>query len=267
MRDANPSVHQEMFVCELRARREAVKLSRNKLATALGCTPQWLAKVETFEKPPSEGLADDLDTYFQAGGMFRRTWEKHAEERRRGLIPSGFRPLVEAERDVSQLSIFAPLVVPGLLQTEELARLILGTEHRREKTEELVALRMERQTILEKVDPPWIFLLLREAVIRDLPPRIRKGQCRRLLEVLEESNFCIQIIPRRFAVTQSSGFQLLSFPEGEDVAYVDAACGYGQMIREPAEVQRVIKSFNMIRATALPSDESMALIRAIMEGV
>jgi transcriptional regulator with XRE-family HTH domain len=50
-----PSPYQEMFVTEMRARREAACLSRNKLAEALGCTPQWLAKVESFEKPPSEG--------------------------------------------------------------------------------------------------------------------------------------------------------------------------------------------------------------------
>jgi hypothetical protein len=54
-RDTNPSAYQDAFVNELRARREASGLSRNKLAAALGCTPQWIAKVETFEKPPSEG--------------------------------------------------------------------------------------------------------------------------------------------------------------------------------------------------------------------
>jgi hypothetical protein len=81
-RDTNPSTYQEVFVTELRARRDIAGLSRNKVAAALGCTPQWLAKVETFEKPPSEGLADDLDTYFQTGGMFRRLWEKHVEARK-----------------------------------------------------------------------------------------------------------------------------------------------------------------------------------------
>ncbi len=265
-RDTNPSAYQEMFVNELRARREASGLSRNKLAAALGCTPQWIAKVETFEKPPSEGLADDLDTYFRLGGSFRRMWEKHLEARRQGLIPSGFRPLAEAEQEVSRLSIFAPLVVPGLLQTEEHARLILGTEHMSEKTEELVSLRLERQKIFDKSDPPWLFLLLREAVLRDLPAQIRKGQCQRLLEMLREPNFCMQLIPPRFGVTQSSGFQLLSFHGSSDVAYVDGACGHGQMITDPREVHRVAVSFNVIRATALPADESEPIIRAIMEG-
>ncbi|OLT38446.1 hypothetical protein BJF79_26775 [Actinomadura sp. CNU-125] len=64
------TTYQEVFVAELRVRRENAGLSRNKLAQALGCSPQWISKIETFEKPPSEGLAEDLDTFFAASGLF-----------------------------------------------------------------------------------------------------------------------------------------------------------------------------------------------------
>ncbi|GAA2149912.1 helix-turn-helix domain-containing protein [Actinomadura napierensis] len=264
-RDTNPSVHQETFVSELRARREAAKLSRSKLAVALGCTPQWLGKVESFEKPPSEGLADDLDTYFHAGGMFRRTWEKHAEARKRGLIPSGFRPLAEAEPEASQFSIFAPLLMPGLLQTEEHARMVFGAEQRADKAEELLVVRMERQAIFAKAEPPLMFVLIREAVIRDLHAEIKKGQCRRLLDVLGEPNVSIQLIPVGAHVFQGSGFQVLSFDEGPDVVYVDGAGAHGQMITEAASVRRLTVLFNMIRSAALSARESEDLIRTIME--
>jgi len=93
---------QKSFVIEMRARREAAGLSRYKLAERLGC-PQWLGKVENFEKPPSEGPTDDLDTFFATGGTFRRLWEQMVEARRLGLIPSGFRPLAEAERESVQI--------------------------------------------------------------------------------------------------------------------------------------------------------------------
>ncbi|TDC58309.1 XRE family transcriptional regulator [Actinomadura sp. KC345] len=125
-RDTNPSAYQDMFVSELRARREASGLSRNKLAAALDCTPQWIAKVETFEKPPSEGLADDLDTYFKTSGTFDRMWAKHVMARKQGLIPTGFRPLIEAEKGTLEMSTYEPLLIPGLFQTEEYARLVLS---------------------------------------------------------------------------------------------------------------------------------------------
>ncbi|MBE1534269.1 helix-turn-helix domain-containing protein [Actinomadura algeriensis] len=110
------TAYQEVFVVELRARRNSENLSRNKLAQALGCTPQWLAKVENLEKPPSEGLAADLDTYFACDGMFHRIWVNHAQARRDNLIPTGFRPLAEMEKDAEEISIYEPLLVTGLVQ-------------------------------------------------------------------------------------------------------------------------------------------------------
>ncbi|WP_242901049.1 helix-turn-helix domain-containing protein [Actinomadura terrae] len=250
---------------ELRARRDIAGLSRNKVAAALGCTPQWLAKVETFEKAPSEGLADDLDTYFQTGGMFRRLWEKHQEARKHGLIPSGFRPLAEMEPEVTQFSMFAPLLVPGLFQTEENARLVFLAEQRADKAEQLLAVRMERQSLLAKADPPLVFLLIREAVIRDLHPEIREGQCKRLLDLAAEQNVSIQVIPSKARVFQGSGFQVLSFNDSADVVYVDGAGGNGQMVTDLAEVRRLTILFNMIRSAALAAEESGELIRTIME--
>ncbi|WP_157610406.1 helix-turn-helix domain-containing protein [Spirillospora albida] len=264
---ADCSPFQEVFVSELRARREMAGLSRNKLAAALGCTPQWIAKVETFEKAPSEGLADDLDTYFEAHGAFRRMWERHMEVRRRGLIPSGFRPLAEAEPDASQFSIFAPLLIPGILQTEEHARMVFEAEQPPDKVEELLSLRMARQSIFAKPQPPLVFLLLREAVVRDLREEIREEQCKRLIDMAQMLNVSIQIIPTRARVFQGSGFQLLSFDESADVAYVDGASGYGQMLTKPASVRRLAVLFNLIRSTALSAEDSEHLIRSTMESV
>ncbi|MFD0683264.1 helix-turn-helix domain-containing protein [Actinomadura fibrosa] len=266
-RDSGPTAYQEMFVIELRARREMAGLSRNKLAEALGCTPQWIAKVETFEKPPSEGLADDLDTYFECHGTFRRLWEKHIEVRKRGLIPKGFRPLAEAEPDASQLSIFAPLLIPGLLQTEEHARFVFESEQRADKVEEVLTLRMERQRIFARANPPWLFVLLREAVLRDLHACVRVGQCKRLLDMMAEPNVAIQVIPTTARVFQGGGYQLLSFDASADVAYVDGVSGFGQMLTEPPDVRRLNMLFNMIRSTAMSADDSGSFIRSIMESV
>lgn len=265
-RDANPSVHQEMFVSELCARREAVKLSRNKLAAALGCTPQWLAKVEAYEKPPSEGLADDLDTYFQAGGMFRRTWEKHIEVRRRGLIPSGFRPLIEAEKDADEISIYEPVLIPGLFQTEEYARLVLSASRRLDKLEELVSIRMERQSLFNKVNSPWVFLLIREPVIRDLHPQVLVGQANRLSELAELPNVSLQVLPTHAMVFHSAGFQILGFPEARPIVYMEGSGGHGQMLSSPDVVRRLVVDFNLARSEALTTEDSMRLIRAIVKG-
>ncbi|MFA1545004.1 helix-turn-helix domain-containing protein [Actinomadura chokoriensis] len=265
-RDTNPSAYQEMFVTELRARRESSGLSRNKLAAALGCTPQWISKVESFEKPPSEGLADDLDTYFQADGTFRRMWEKHAEVRKRGLIPSGFRPLIEAEKETDQVNIYEPLLIPGLFQTEDYARLVLSANRRPDKLEELVSIRLERQAVLDKASPPLIFLLIREAVIRDLHPDVILGQCKRLLDLAERPTISVQIVPTRARLFHPAGFQILGFPREGSIAYMEGTGEHGQTLTIPEAVRKLAVLFNLARSEALSAEESMALIRTHMEG-
>ncbi|GGV15711.1 transcriptional regulator [Actinomadura cremea] len=264
--DNGATPYQEIFVSEMRIRREAGGLSRNKLAQLLGCTPQWLAKVEAYDRPPSEGLADDLDTYFKSDGLFRRLWEKHAEARKRGLIPKGIRPLTIAEQKATQLFIFAPLTIPGLLQAEEYARIVLSAEQRASKLEEFLAVRMERQRIFERSDPPLMFVMIREAVIRDLPSEAVTAQCKHLLGMMESPNISIQVIPSQAPVFQGGGFQLLSFNAGPDAAYVDGASGYGQTFTDPQDVRRLTVLFNLIRSTASSTAETANLIRTIMEG-
>lgn len=266
-RDPNASAYQEMFVNELQARREAAGLSRNKLAAALGCTPQWLAKVENFEKHPSEGLAHDLDTYFQTGGTFRRMWGKHMEARKNGLIPSGFRPLIESEKDACQISIYEPVLITGLFQTEEYARLVLSSGPHPDSVDELVAIRMERQAVLRGPAPPVVFLLLRESVLRDVPPEVRAGQCKHLLDLAGQPNISIQLLPACASVFEATGFQVLAFPESADVAYIEGAAGNGQMLADAAAVRILTIRFNVARSEALSVRESAALIQTIMEGM
>lgn len=256
---------QKSFVVEMRARREAAGLSRHRLAESLGCTPQWLAKVEHFDKSPSEGLADDLDTYFKTGGTFRRLWEQMLEVRRQGLISSGFRSLIDAEKQVSEISYYEPLLIPGLFQTIEYARLQISVGLRPEKVEELVGIRMDRQKLLERDDPPWLFLLIREAVIRDLPAEVKEGQCKRLLDLLELPKVSIQIVPTGAHVFLPTGFQVLRFEGGPDVAYVEGSGRNAQMLTDGSAVRRLAVLFSVTRSAALPGEETGGLVRTIME--
>jgi len=256
---------QKSFVVEMRARREAAGLSRCKLAESLGCTPQWLAKVENSDKAPSEGLAEDLDTFWTTGGTFHRLWEQMAEARRQRLIPSAFRPLVDAEQEAVQIGIYEPLLIPGIFQSEEYARRVLGTGFHQEKLEDLLSIRMGRQKLYEKADPPVIFLVIREAVIRDLPAEVRTDQCKKLLDLMSWQKVFVQIIPTGTHVFEPSGFQVLSFADSADIAYVEGANGHGQMFVRAEEVRGLDVLFNVIRTIALSVEETRHLVETIME--
>ena len=164
------------------------------------------------------------------------------------------------------MSVYEPLLIPGLFQTEDYARLVLSAGLCPDKADELVAIRMDRQALLRQENPPWVFLVLREAVIRDLHPEVRLGQCKRLLELMGELHISIQLIPTHAKVFHESGFQVLSYKHMPDVAYVDGVGGYGQMVTDTYDVRRLTLLFNVIRSAALAVADSEDLIRKIMEG-
>ncbi|ROO91332.1 helix-turn-helix protein [Actinocorallia herbida] len=257
---------QRAFADELTARREAADMSRAKLAEVLGCTRQWLDKVETLKSSASSALADDLDTYFATGGSFRRLWNRFDDARKQGLIPRGYRPIIDAEQSANRISVFEPVVITGLMQTEDLARLMHQSAERPEQTDELVAIRMERQRLLDRPDAPWFTLVMREAVLRDLPKALKEQQCKHLLDRLENPKISIQIVPREEPAFTAAGFHLLSFEDEPDVAYLDAAGGHGQIVSDFREVGLLAVLFNRIRATALSARESARLIHLISEG-
>lgn len=119
-RESGPDPLLDTFADELRYRRENAALSRNRLAEALGCTPQWVAKVEGCEKPPSEAFAQDLDTFFATGGLFHRQWQKIRKYRRDRVLLPGFPQYLDLEARAVLIRAFNPQLVSGLLQTEGL---------------------------------------------------------------------------------------------------------------------------------------------------
>ncbi|MBC6465980.1 transcriptional regulator [Actinomadura alba] len=74
--DFTPDPLIRAFGALLRRYREAAGLSRRQLAEALGCSYQWIEKMETGKKPSIDS-AIDLDTFFK---IPEKTFQTLAEE-------------------------------------------------------------------------------------------------------------------------------------------------------------------------------------------
>ncbi|MFG2249519.1 DUF5753 domain-containing protein [Spirillospora sp. NPDC048823] len=175
-------------------------------------------------------------------------------------------PLINAEKEAAQISVYEPVLITGLFQTEEYARLVFSHGLQRDKLDELVAIRMERQAVLTAPNAPMVFLLIRESALRDVPSEVRLGQCKRLLELAELPNISIQVLPACAYVFQPTGFQILTLERSADVAYIEGTGRNGQMLTDVTAVQNLTVLFNVARSEALSATESAALIRTIMEG-
>ncbi|MEV0405620.1 helix-turn-helix transcriptional regulator [Actinoallomurus sp. NPDC050550] len=254
------------FGAVLRGHREAAGLSRPALANALGCTPQWIEKLETAQRAPSEATSEDLDTYFKTPETFHRMWVEIRRAGKHAELPPGFSGFVELEAKATIMYIFENMVITGLFQTPAYAHEVLKVGRKEKVTEQLVTTRLERQQILAREDPPEIILVLDEwALHRPIGEQeTRKEQIGRLIELAQQPNITIQIVPSQTGTYAGlpGAFTLLSFEEGPDLVYVGGHVE-DRMIDQSDKVRGHELRFNLIRGAAMSADDSLKLLRTV----
>ncbi|MGW7004979.1 helix-turn-helix domain-containing protein [Streptomyces sp. NPDC054933] len=250
------------FGSEVQLERERLGMSRADLGKEAHCGYSLVAKIETGERVPSLEFAETCDRVFPyANGRFSRLWPLAI----RIAFPPWFRRYVELEWKATAVNMFHPVLLPGLVQTENYARAVLRTL-RPTNLEDLVTLRMERQRILAREKPARLWLVLNGAVLRNMvgDKDIMREQLGRLRELAEIPSNRVQIIQDegRHSAPVVSPFGLLSFSEGADVVHVD---GFpkGYVLAEPDDVAAAHDAYDLLKAMAQPPDESAQLIDSI----
>src|SRR3954470_10894329 len=115
------------------------------------------------------------------------------------ILPSWFEGYIGLEEAASRIRSYEVQFVPGLLQTEEYARAVTLLGHPdapAHEVERRVGLRMRRQTLLQAEEPPHLWAVVDEAVLRRPlggVPVMRK-QLKHLLEMTESPNVTLQVV-------------------------------------------------------------------------
>jgi transcriptional regulator with XRE-family HTH domain len=269
-RELDPSAGPlQFFGAELRRARAASGLSQDQLGQRLGYSAAQVGKVETGERAPSQDFAHGCDQTFPgAGGLFTRIYQ--LARRWDGGHPSWFAEWIEAERRATSLCWWEPLLIPGLLQTAEYARAILAAdpETNDDQLEELVAARLERQTIFERAVPPAFWAVLDEAVLYRLigSRKIMYDQLLALADASCRPNMTVQIVPAEIGAHAGlmGGFAIASFGNAAGTVYMESP-SQGQTTEVPAVVGRLSLTFDTLRADALPRGASRDLIGKVAE--
>ncbi|MGK5450847.1 helix-turn-helix domain-containing protein [Streptomyces radiopugnans] len=154
--------------------------------------------------------------------------------RYRDVLPDWFSAFVSLESESHVIRAYEPHYVPGLLQTEEYARAVLraGMPHaREEEIERGIALRLERQRLLARDEPPLLWVVMDETVLRRPigGAEVMRGQISRLIEACSMPTVRLQVMP--FAAgphpAMYGPFHIFRFPIPElpDVAYSESLVG------------------------------------------
>ncbi len=143
-------------------------LSQKDLAHRATVSHDVISKIETGERPPAEDFPPRLDAVpeLDTRGALTRLWD-HLRKGQKQRLYGWFQEWADIEAQATVLRWYEPLVVPGLLQTEEYARAILSArpDGNLNDLDEQVAARLARQTILDRTGAPQLWCILDEGVL------------------------------------------------------------------------------------------------------
>lgn len=264
IRDLDPGASPlDYYGSELRRLREDAGLKQGALGSIIFCTGSLIGQIETARKVPTRDFSERVDAALGTGGMFSRL----AGLVLRSQLPTWFQPYAEMEARAAYISSFQAQLVDGLMQTPAYARALLGGRSPKGLDAKVEA-RMDRQRILDRENPPLMWVVLSEAVLhQEIGGReVMRNQLAHLLALEEREWVKVQVLP--FEVGAHAGlmgsFNLLRFDDDPDLVYTEDFV-QGHMTANPQAFREGSLRYDHVQAAALSVKDSAARIARVME--
>lgn len=273
----SPTLRRRRLGAALRQLREQAEIPREQVGQKLDCSASKVGRIENGDVGVHRrDLHDMLDLYgvddpgqrqalldlAREGKRRDGWWRKYSD------LPNRYLRLIELEAVATSFRWFEPMVVPGLLQTEDYARAVIRATKpaaSEDEVERRVRVRATRQELLTRAEPPEFWTILDEAALRRMMggSTVMCDQLQHLAQVAKLPNVTVQVLPFTHggheAVT--GAFAVLRFPDPDpDIVYVEGFAG-DIYLEEEADVRRCSLVFDHLAAAALSPQKSIALIR------
>ncbi|WP_406120161.1 helix-turn-helix domain-containing protein [Streptomyces sp. NBC_00989] len=203
-----PTVGQVVLGRRLQELREAAGIKREEAAQVLRVAPATVRRMEMAEVALKVPYVQVLLTTYgvseeETDAFIALTEEANQPgwwQRFHDVLPEWFSLYVSLEGAAGLIRSYEPHFVPGLLQTEDYARAVMeaGTigQTGPETIERHVSLRMARQGLLERDNPPHLWVIMDETVLRrpvSMRGEVMREQLDRLLEFGERDRVTLQV--------------------------------------------------------------------------
>lgn len=262
---------QAAYGAYLRRIRDERGWTQDDLSMRTGYSSAHISAVETGRRPPTPRFSASTDKAFGTGDKF----ERQARAVRNTAILEGFPEYVGYEGRAVEIRLYEIGIIPGLLQTPEYARVLADSSVRRgsitsEQADERVELLMKRQSALERVDPPMVFLTMDESCIRRTVggAAVMAAQLARLVEFAARPNTLLQVAPFDIGERRPLNLPvyLLTLPDRSVTCYAESQ-SQGHLDRESASVLPMLTAYHQLQAEALSQTASVAMIEQVRKGI
>ncbi|MFE5629113.1 helix-turn-helix domain-containing protein [Streptomyces sp. NPDC056470] len=251
---------------QIRKWREAKGLRAAELGELVGYGEDLIRKVERGARIPRPEFLDKVDEAVGAGGLVAVMKQDVMEVR----YPKKVRDLARMEARAVEMGVYECNSINGLLQTPGHAQVAFESRqppYSQDEVERMVAARVARQSIFERMPAPALSFVLEEGPLRRPlgGTMVWRQQLERLLEVGRLRNVTLQVMPTRCDVHPGldGRIEVLKFEDGTAVGRSDGAFN-GRPISDPKQLRILELRYGTIRAQALPPRESLAFIEHLL---
>lgn len=194
-------------------------------------------------------------------------WTKYGD-----ILPDWFETYLGLEEAASLVRTFEIQFVHGLFQTEAYARAVTMLGHKSAPAEEIdrrVSLRVKRQDLLTRPDPPPVWSVMDEAALRRPVGgrEVMRAQLTHLIEEAKLPNVTIQVVPFRRGGHAAAGgsFTILRFGEADlpDVVYAEQLTS-ALYLEGREDVDHYMEVMNRLSAEALTPAGTTRFLREII---
>jgi transcriptional regulator with XRE-family HTH domain len=219
----SPEVGRRQLALDLRRLRASSGRTIDEVARHLECSPAKVSRMETgVVRVGISDLRAVLGLYGVEGDERDSLLALARQSRTRGwwqdfadVVPPGSATFFGLEDGAATIGQHCASLVPGLLQTADYARALIGSVSGTPAAvcERRVALRLRRQQLLARPGPPELSVVLDEAVLHRAigGPEVLAGQLAHLLAVAQRPHVRLQVLPFAAGAHPAAGVSFTVF--------------------------------------------------------
>lgn len=279
----DPTVQRRLLRSELRRARNAAGFKQADVAEAMDWSPSKLIRIESGQVSISSNDLRALLAYYDIKDRNRVTTLLELAKSSRSSsfydqftssLKEGFRDYLAFEASATVIRQYDPILISGLLQTEEYARAILefAYENGPQEVERRWAVRQHRQELHDRDNPPEMRFIIDEASIARRVKRTGKTmqrQIERLREYADQSHIVLHVLP--FAAGANPGmagsFVLLEFddPNLDDLVHLESVDSV--TIKDDSElIARYGDRYQRLEELSLSEEDSKTFLEEYIDG-
>ena len=278
---AGPTVVRMLLGTRLRRLRQAAGITRDSAGHAIRSSGSKISRLELGRTGFKQRDVSDLLTLYGVGdeaeravllGLARQAnaagwWHAYSD-----VLPAWFEPYLGLEQAASIIRGYEVGFIPGLLQTPDYARAVVrlldGVSEA--EADQRVSLRIQRQQVLHRPEPPRLWVVIDETALRrPIGGRaVMLEQVDHLIRMSRLAHVTVQVMPFSAGGHAAAGGQvtMLRFAEQllPDVVYqeqLDSAV----YLNKPADTVHYWNVLNQVATEALPPEESVQKFRRLAE--